>query len=278
MSGSVDLSPLGKQSNYPQSYDSTLLYQINRQDNRNDLSIYSNNLPFCGYDIWNCYEMSWLSASGKPEVCIARFYIPCDSKYLIESKSFKLYLNSFNNSVFNNNQVVTELLTQDLSNVVEASVIVELISIEQLQNNQFSKLGTCLDSIDITIDSYTYNSDYLLANKSNDSAEAITETIHTNLLKSNCPVTGQPDWGTLIVSYTGEPINHSNLLKYVCSLRNHQEFHETCVERIFVDLCNHFNFIELTVGAQYLRRGGLDINPWRSTSTTNITPIRLPRQ
>ena len=278
MSGSVDLSPLGKQSNYPQSYDPTLLYPINRKDNRDNLSIASNNLPFYGCDIWNCYEMSWLSASGKPEVCIARFQIPCNSKYLIESKSFKLYLNSFNNSVFKNNLLVTDILTKDLSHIVKSPIIVELISIEQLQNNKFSKYGTCIDNIEITINSYDYNLAYLLENKSPDADEIITETIHTNLLKSNCPVTGQPDWGTLIISYTGEAINHNSLLKYVCSLRNHQEFHETCVERVFVDLRNNFNFIELTVGAQYLRRGGLDINPWRSTTANSITPIRLPRQ
>lgn len=278
MSGTVDLSPLGKQSGYPQSYNPDLLYPINRQINRDELLIASNNLPFYGCDIWNCYEMSWLGTSGKPKVYIARFQIPCNSKYLIESKSFKLYLNSFNNSTFNNSKTVIKLLTKDLSNIVEAQVKVELITIEQLQNNKFSKLGTCIDNRAIEISSYEYNLGYLLENQQTKSGSSITETIYSNLLKSNCPVTGQPDWGTLIVDYTGEPINHSSLLKYVCSLRNHQEFHETCVERVFVDLYNNFNLTQLTVAAQYLRRGGLDINPWRSTTTNNITPIRLPRQ
>lgn len=283
MSDVLHASPLGKSSEYKSEYDPSLLFPIERKEKREELGIYQDDLPFYGRDLWYGYELSWLNSTGKPVVRVAQFELPCGSPCLIESKSLKLYLNSFNQSRFDSAEQVENLLIQDLSAVAKASVSVRLFTIDEFEARAFDHApGINIDELDVAVDCYQYDPS-LLARRvarsdSEFSSEIISETLNSHLLKSNCPVTGQPDWGTLVVSYRGEPIEHAALLKYVCSFRDHQEFHEQCVERAFVDLQKNYTFEELTVYAQYLRRGGLDINPWRSTLEIQPLPLRLIRQ
>ncbi|WP_419835853.1 NADPH-dependent 7-cyano-7-deazaguanine reductase QueF [Endozoicomonas atrinae] len=282
MSDVLHASPLGKNSEYKSEYDPSLLFPIERKDKREELGIDPDNLPFYGRDLWYGYELSWLNMSGKPVVRVAQFELPCDSPCLIESKSFKLYLNSFNQSRFESAEQVAERMTQDLSAVAKAPVAVWLYTIDEFEGQAFdSTPGINIDELDVAVDCYRYDPNLLARHSIGDEPEfegIVSETLHTHLLKSNCPVTGQPDWGTLVVSYRGEPVDHSSLLKYVCSFRDHQEFHEQCVERAFIDLQKHYKFEELTVYAQYLRRGGLDINPWRSTLGIKPEALRFIRQ
>ena len=275
MSDVLHASPLGKSSAYKSEYDPSLLFPIQRQEKRAELGIKESGLPFHGRDLWYGYELSWLNAAGKPMVRVAQFELPCHSPCLIESKSFKLYLNSFNQSRFDSAAEVERLLIQDLSAVAGAPVAVRLFTIDEFEALSFARTpGNNIDELEITVDCYQYAPSLLGAG----TGKVVTETVNTHLLKSNCPVTGQPDWGTLVVSYRGEAIDHGALLKYVCSFRDHQEFHEQCVERVFVDLQKHYQLEELTVYAQYLRRGGLDINPWRSSKDIKPDALRFIRQ
>ena len=274
MSEEVEASPLGKSSEYKAEYDAGLLFPIARQEKRDELGITEEQLPFYGRDLWYGYELSWLGPKGKPEVRIVQFEIPCESRCLIESKSFKLYLNSFNQTRFDRADTVQSYLERDLSKAVEAPVQVTLHTLSEFEAKGIQTTpGLCVDDLDVEIDTYQYDAGLL------QSAEGeIEETLCSHLLKSNCLVTGQPDWGTLVISYKGEAINHSSLLRYICSFRQHQEFHEQCVERIYSDLQKRFKLDSLTVYAQYVRRGGLDINPWRSSDKCNPEPLRFARQ
>lgn len=271
----IDASPLGKVSQYQSEYAPGLLFPLPRKEKRDELGIDERDpLPFYGHDLWYGYELSWLGPKGKPEVRIARFIIPCESRCLIESKSFKLYLNSFNQTRFESDRAVRDCLENDLSEAAEAKVQVELYTVAQFEQQGIqSAPGLCLDDQDVDIKTYQYQPE-LLAPRGGQTSE----TVHSHLLKSNCLVTGQPDWGTLVISYQGEAIDHGSLLQYICSFRQHQEFHEQCVERIYSDLQKRFKLSSLTVYAQYVRRGGLDINPWRSSESKKPEPLRFVRQ
>ncbi len=268
-------SPLGKSSAYISEYDPSLLFGIARATKWHELGLTADSLPYTGVDIWNCYEMSWLLPSGKPVVAIAQFVVPADSAYIIESKSFKLYLNSFNQSIYPTFAEVQAVLATDLSQVAQAPVQVALktlqeVTAEGLQPPQ----GLCLDDLDVVVDRYQQPSiEQLVCG-----TEVVEEQLYSHLLKSNCPVTGQPDWGTLQVHYRGLVLEHASLLKYLISFRQHQDFHEQCVERIFLDLQRCLQPEFLSVSARYVRRGGLDINPWRSTHLQPVTNQRLARQ
>lgn len=260
---SLTHAPLGKVSTYISEYQPSLLFPITRQLKRDEIGIHGA-LPFKGVDIWNGFELSWLNQKGKPVVAIAEFHIPCESPNLIESKSFKLYLNSFNNTKFESFDSVTNTLTQDLSKAAGAPVTVKLFPLHSAHINltrQFD--GICLDELDITCDTYTTEPAFLTTTD-----QEVSETVFSDLLKSNCLVTGQPDWGSVQISYTGRQIDHAGLLKYIVSFRNHNEFHEQCVERIYMDLMQRCAPKKLTVYARYTRRGGLDINPWRGSEMT----------
>lgn len=273
----ISTSPLGKNSLYISEYLPTLLHPIARKEKRDQIGI-PTQLPFKGVDIWNAYEVSWLNLKGKPMVAIAQFDISCCSKNIVESKSFKLYLNSFNNTKFNSLQEVKEKFMQDLSAAIEGKININLLGdIDDLDGSVLNKFsGISLDNYDITCDTYFVNSSYLFTD-SND--EIIEESLYSNLFKSNCLVTGQPDWGSIKVDYKGKKVNHEGLLRYLISFRNHNEFHEQCVERIFMDIMQRCNPETLTVEARYTRRGGLDINPIRSTHEIKPTKnIRMPRQ
>ncbi|HLV27497.1 MAG TPA: NADPH-dependent 7-cyano-7-deazaguanine reductase QueF [Burkholderiaceae bacterium] len=264
---------LGREVEYPRAYDRKLLFPIERATNRQGLERPGD---WYGADIWNAYEVSWLNARGLPQVALARFIVPADSPRLIESKSFKLYLNSLNEERYERAEDVVALLKADLSEAAGAAVNVWLESdLSALEVRCAPLPGTCLDKLDITIDRYEPDPALLQRMPGN---EQVSETLVSNLLKSNCPVTGQPDWGSVQVSYTGPRINHESLLKYIVSFRRHTEFHEHCVERMYCDLWEVLEPQSLFVMARYTRRGGLDINPWRSSHPVDVADLRTPRQ
>ena len=261
MNHSIADSPLGHQTQYVSHYDPGLLFPIARASSRAQLGVVGQ-LPFHGVDIWTGYELSWLNTRGKPQVAVAVFQIPCESPFIIESKSFKLYLNSFNQTRFENLAQVQAFLEKDLSAVAGARVTVDLQSLQDSPLRiDTSMEAVCLDELDIDVDAYHPNPDLLSVGN----LGLVSERLSSHLLKSNCPVTGQPDWATVIIEYTGHKIDHDNLLRYIISFREHQDFHEHCVERIFMDLMNRCAPEFLTVYARYTRRGGLDINPFRAS-------------
>ena len=267
-----DNSALGKTSTYVTQYDASLLFPIPRAAKRAEIGL-GASLPFFGMDIWNAYEVSWLNLRGKPQIAIATFMVPADSPNIIESKSFKLYLNSFNQTKLAGSDALLTLLKQDISAGFGAPVQIKLTLPEQFSQYQFGELsGLLLDRLDIDVDQYSPNTALL---KSDSEAAPIEETLVSHLLKSNCLVTGQPDWASVQIHYVGAPIEQEGLLKYLIGFRNHNEFHEQCVERIFNDILVACKPQKLAVYARYTRRGGLDINPWRSNFSSNQTPSNL---
>lgn len=267
---------LGKATAYASQYDPSLLQPVPRSLNRNDLDL-GETLPFQGCDIWTLYELSWLNSKGLPQVAIGEVRIPATSANLIESKSFKLYLNSFNQSRFQDWQTVQTHLINDLSACAGESVAVQLFSLDHYTNQPIvSMQGECIDQQDIEIEHYQF--DASLLEQATDT-DIVTETLHSHLLKSNCLITNQPDWGSVEISYHGPKIQREALLRYIVSFREHNEFHEQCVERIFHDLCRYCQPKQLTVFARYTRRGGLDINPFRSTEQSSPEHnLRMARQ
>ena len=281
-------SPLGKASAYTDRYDAALLFPIARATKREEIGLHANApSPFFGADMWTAFELSWLNLRGKPQVALAHFTIPCESPNIIESKSFKLYLNSFNNSQFPDAEAVLAHLRADVNEAVwrgvtvQSSVGVRLIGPELFDREPIYELdGLNLDRLDIECNRYTPAPDLLQTVDNQGSAQGpVSEVLVSNLLKSNCLVTGQPDWGSVQISYTGAAIDQEGLLQYLVSFRNHNEFHEQCVERIFMDIWTRCKPLKLTVYARYTRRGGLDINPFR-TSHPQALPgnTRMARQ
>lgn len=253
---------LGKQSAYESHYDANLLFILPRDEKRQELGI-SASPPFYGFDLWNHYEVSWLNNKGKPMVAIAEVIYDCMSPGLVESKSLKLYFNSLNNTQFKHAKHVEETIKQDLERALKTPVVVNIIPIEQINQATINPCftGGCLDKLDVECSIYEVEPALLTS-----SAEITDETVYSNLLKSNCLVTGQPDWGSIQIHYRGPKINHEGLLKYIISYRNHNEFHEQCIERIFMDIMKCCQPETLTVYGRYTRRGGLDINPLRTTN------------
>ncbi|SRR5690554_1469964 len=271
---SLQDSPLGKQTPYVSEYAPQLLHPIPRAANRQGLGLDDSRLPFQGVDIWNGYELSWLNPKGKPEVALAEFRIPCNSPNIIESKSFKLYLNSLNQSRFPSFEAVEKLLCQDLSEAAGSPVEVKLFSVGEAPHSMDFSEAHCIDDLDVEIQHYHPAPELLQADPSVQGREVLV----SHLLKSNCPVTGQPDWASLVIEYEGPRVDHASLLRYVVSFREHQDFHEHCVERIFCDLAERCQPQRLSVYARYTRRGGLDINPFRSTHSAEVGNLRLVRQ
>ncbi|QEL56449.1 NADPH-dependent 7-cyano-7-deazaguanine reductase QueF [Chromobacterium paludis] len=269
-------SPLGKTVSYQDQYDASLLFPIARKTKRDEIGVDEAALPFAGVDIWTGFELSWLNAKGKPQVGIATFRIPADSPRLIESKSFKLYLNSYNQTRMDGVDALTAQLARDLSAAAGADVSVSLLLPQDFAAEQVRELaGEYIDEQDIEVDHYAPCPEILQA----DAADIVSETLCSNLLKSNCLVTGQPDWGSVQIRYTGPRIDREALLRYLIGFRQHNEFHEQCVERIFVDVLRACAPTRLTVYARYTRRGGLDINPWRSNGDAAPTDnVRAARQ
>jgi 7-cyano-7-deazaguanine reductase len=261
MTNTADLSPLGKTAAYRTQYAPDLLFPIPRQAKRDELNL-TGTLPFFGVDIWNAYELSWLNLRGKPQVAIATMSAPADSPNIIESKSFKLYVNSFNQTRLASSDALLALLREDLSRGFGAPVQIVLTGPDGFGAVRMGELdGLLLDRLDIEVDQYTPSPALLTA--AHDAAP-VEETLVSHLLKSNCLVTGQPDWASVQVRYVGAQIDQAGLLRYLIGFREHNEFHEQCVERIFVDILRQCAPQKLAVYARYTRRGGLDINPWRS--------------
>lgn len=267
--GSPELSLLGKPATYATAYDASLLFPMPRKTKRDALGL-TGTLPFFGVDLWNAYEVSWLNLRGKPQVGILAITVPADSPNIVESKSMKLYLNAFNQTRLGGSDALLELLRADLSAGFGAPVQITLTQPDGFPQLRMGELdGLLLDRLDIEVDSYMPDAGLLKASRE----EAVTEEILlSHLLKSNCLVTGQPDWASIQIHYVGQPIDQEGLLRYLIGFREHHEFHEQCVERIFMDILRQCRPQKLAVYARYTRRGGIDINPWRSNFSTGKKP------
>lgn len=276
---------LGQSSAYADQYDASLLQPIARSLQRAHLGLIEGKLPFLGADLWTGYEVSWLNPKGKPQLALLQLTVPCETPNLVESKSLKLYLNSFNQSVFADMAAVREVIARDVSAAAyghagaagQARIGVTLLAPDAFDRQGVAELdGLDLDRLDIECDTYSPQPDFLQADSSQ---LPVSEVLSSRLLKSNCLVTGQPDWGSVQIAYTGAPIDQAGLLRYIVSFRQHQEFHEHCVERMFSDIMARCQPTQLTVYARYTRRGGLDINPYRTNSPQALpVNIRTARQ
>ena len=257
--------PLGRHVDYPREYDAALLFPIPRALGRGHIGIDDDSLPFTGVDRWHAYELSWLDGRGKPRTATATLTVPASSPNLVESKSLKLYLTSFNATRFENDEAVRTRIADDLSRAAGAPVDVAFGLPPIDESAACNAVLDCIDSLDVDIDDYgPPNAGHLAI----DGERIVSETLTSALLKSNCPVTGQPDWARVVIAYRGPRLDRAGLLRYLVSFRDHAEFHEQCVERIFGDLITHTRPQQLSVEARYTRRGGLDINPWRATPGT----------
>lgn len=267
---------LGKTTDYRDTYDASLLQGVPRSLNRDPLGLKADNLPFHGADIWTLYELSWLNANGLPQVAVGQVELDYASLNLVESKSFKLYLNSFNQTRFASWDEVRSTLQRDLSACSQGAVSVTLYRVDELEGQPVAHFaGLCIDDQDIAIDNYEFDA-ALLTDAAH--GEVVEETLVSHLLKSNCLITHQPDWGSVQIQYRGAQIDREKLLRYLVSFRHHNEFHEQCVERIFTDIQRFCQPESLSVYARYTRRGGLDINPWRSNTDFVPATGRLARQ
>ena len=263
-------SQLGRASAYIDQYDPSLLFPIARATQREAMGIRTDALPFFGADLWTAFELSWLNLRGKPQLAIAHFTVPCETPNIIESKSFKLYLNSFNGTAFASLDDVRERLRTDLAEALwrgsdrSAGIGVKLVTPDLFDREPVHELdGVDIDRLDIECTHYQPAPELLGVDQSTDTP--VTETLTSRLLKSNCLVTGQPDWGSVQIRYSGPQIEQAGLLAYIVSFRNHNEFHEPCVERMFTDIWRQCRPTKLAVYARYTRRGGLDINPFRTS-------------
>lgn len=273
---SLSALKLGQNTEYKNQYDASLLQSVPRRLNREGLGIVEQQLFNQGADVWTCYELSWLNSNGLPQVAIADVEIDFKSENLIESKSFKLYLNSFNQTKFASIEEVEQTLTRDLSQCASGQVSVKIHKLADYTNQPIVNFaGECIDEQEIQIESYTFSNQHL-ENVAED--EIVEETLVSHLLKSNCLITSQPDWGSVQIHYVGKRLNREKLLRYLVSFREHNEFHEQCVERIFTDLMQFAKPEKLTVYARYTRRGGLDINPFRSNFESIPVNLRMARQ
>lgn len=266
--------PLGRAVGYDADYAPELLCPISRAGGRQRLGL-SGPPPFQGWDVWNAYELSWLDPAGKPRVAWGEFRVPADSPAIVESKSFKLYLHALNQHRVADIAALEALLGADLAACVGAPVEVRVHPPESWQGLACQPPpGRCLDDLTIAVEHYQPAPELLRSR----AGGAVTRELFSRLLRSRCPVTGQPDWGTLHIRYTGPEIDEAGLLAYIISFRQHQDFHEQCVERMFMDIRTRCAPEALTLYARYLRRGGLDINPYRSSAAERPANPRDFRQ
>ncbi|WP_461521227.1 NADPH-dependent 7-cyano-7-deazaguanine reductase QueF [Porticoccus sp.] len=266
---------LGAVTEYPSRYSPEVLHAIPRSEGRQVLGI-SGEPKFFGFDLWTGYELSWLDMRGKPVVAVAEISMPCDTVNLVESKSLKLYLNSLNQERYRSAQDISALLEEDIAKCVVGPVQVGIHMADSFRHRGIGTFhGICLDDLPIEVDTYLPDAS-LLGFASRETV--VTESLYSHLLKTNCPVTGQPDWASILIRYTGWPIDREGLLRYLISFRNHQDFHEQCVERIFTEISELCAPEHLDVYARYTRRGGLDINPYRSSRNTEAPRLRMSRQ
>ena len=274
MSVAANELPLGKDSRYASTYTPSLLRGIARADAREPMGI-RDVLPFRGEDAWNCYEFTWLNARGRPEVAMLRLQVPCSSSHMVESKSLKLYLSSFAQTRFTSRTEIVNTIDSDLAVAFRAPVIVAMLDVDHGREPNIQLPGRCIDELDVAIDSYVRDPGLIEL----DHGElTIRETLHSHLFRSVCPVTGQPDNASVLIQYVGRPMRAESVLRYLVSYRLHAAFHESTIEQIFVDLMRRAAPDHLTVYGRFLRRGGIDINPFRSTDETVAPDLRLVRQ
>ena len=269
-------SPLGKPAEYTDTYTPSLLHSITRSEARTPMGILGGTLPFQGEDVWMGYELTWLGERGKPEISAVRIKVPCSSPCIVESKSLKLYFGSLAQSRFAQRADVLSTLNSDLGIAFQAPVMVELLDITQIPEIVQQVPGTCLDGLDIKTSCYERTPTLLQLEDGQE--RVVKETLYTNLFRSLCPVTGQPDIATVSIQYLGRPMTRSAMLAYLISYRTHQAFHEATVEQIYLDIKKRCRPEQLSVSGRFLRRGGIDISPIRSDSESQLAPMRLPRQ
>ncbi|MCP5180221.1 MAG: NADPH-dependent 7-cyano-7-deazaguanine reductase QueF [Pseudomonadales bacterium] len=265
-------NPLGRQTPHIDTYTPSLLYSIRREQGREGLTLPA---AIHGEDVWHGYEFTWLDRHGKPVVAGLRLRVPLSSPCIVESKSLKLYLNSFAQTRFNGQADVLRTLDSDLKLAVRAPLLVELFPLRQLATLPSSLPGACLDDVECEVGVYRPDAGLL---RLEDENAVVHESVYTHLFRSLCPVTGQPDFATVWISYRGRPLSRRDLLRYLISFRQHAGFHESVVERIFTDLLARCAPQSLSVQGCFQRRGGLDINPFRSTEPDAAPLVRLPRQ
>jgi 7-cyano-7-deazaguanine reductase len=253
---------LGQVSSYDRAYNPGHLFAIPRAPKWQELGLDADALPFVGFDTWNHYEVSWLNEQGKPCVAMARITYDCTSPYLIESKSLKLYFNSLNQACFPSVAALEACITKDLATCMQTDVHVTIFPSYQWNEREVQPhfSGVLVDNLDVSCSVYEVDSTLLQLGD-----DVVEEALSSDLLRSNCPVTNQPDWGSVYVRYEGRRLLPESFLRYVVSFRNHQGFHEQCIEQMFVDILRVCKPKHLTVYGRYTRRGGLDINPYRST-------------
>ena len=270
----ISHGPLGQKSEYPQQYAPEVLHPISRALGRAAIGV-ADQWPHEGEDVWNAYELSWLLPTGKPVVALLELRVPAYSVNIVESKSLKLYLGSFNQTVFESVAAVESAIAQDVGAVVGAQVSAQVKKLDAAPFTTVVALpGESVDDEEVMDFCYSVEPNLLRC----ESETEVNETLHSHLLRSCCPVTGQPDWASVMVQYQGRKLDRQALLRYIVSFRNNQEFHEQCVERIFTDIQRQCQPDRLTVYARYTRRGGIDINPWRSTESGVVPNWRLVRQ
>ncbi|MCB1685534.1 MAG: NADPH-dependent 7-cyano-7-deazaguanine reductase QueF [Pseudomonadales bacterium] len=267
--------PLGRPVEYRDTYTPSLLASIDRSDSREAMAV-PEPLPFKGEDVWNAYELTWLDDAGKPEVAAVRINVPCNSPSMVESKSLKLYLNSFAQTGFGSRSEVLGTLNSDLGVAFRAPVMIELLDVGRLPPTASHMPGTCIDTLDVAVSHYDRTPHLLQLEDGQE--RMVKETLYTHLFRSLCPVTGQPDFATVSVRYLGRPIRRSALLRYLISYRCHQAFHEATVEQIYLDIAAYCRPEQLSVSGHFLRRGGIDINPFRSNVEDRGPGLRLGRQ
>ena len=267
-------SPLGQQSEYPDEYSAALLFAMERAESRATLGL-GDDLPFQGVDIWNAWELTWLANNGQPRIATVEMRVPAESPNIVESKSLKLYLNSFSMSSYESADEVRDVIRRDLSRCVgsDADVILQIPAATEGQSSD-SLPGDCIDDADVECDTWDVDASLLQSN----SNDIVTESLHSHVLRSLCPVTSQPDLGSVLISYSGPKINRASLLRYIVSFRKHNDFHEACVERMFLDIQERCGPDQLAVCARYQRRGGIDINPCRANFPFEAPNLRLWRQ
>jgi len=267
-------SPLGQRSEYPDEYSPDLLFAIPRSENRATLGL-GEDLPFRGVDIWNAWELTWLAMNGQPRVATVEIQVPADSPNIVESKSLKLYLNSFSMSRYESAGDVRQSIADDLAHYVGTEISVSLFEPEETADRDIDTLpGVCIDDTEVDCKNWEVDASLLVSDTSN----VVSESLHSHLLRSLCPVTSQADMGSVLIAYEGPQIDPASLLRYIVSFRQHQDFHESCVERMFLDIKSQCAPGKLSVYARYQRRGGIDINPFRSDFETETPNLRLWRQ
>ncbi|MDH4107059.1 MAG: NADPH-dependent 7-cyano-7-deazaguanine reductase QueF [Gammaproteobacteria bacterium] len=273
-SGKESGVPLGRELPFPREYAPDVLFAVSRSETRRDLAIPSP-LPFRGIDIWNAWELTWLDRDGRPRVATAEIRVPADSESIVESKSLKLYLNSFAYSRYRDRTELAAMIRRDLSATVGSEVAVTLAGPEAAGSTRIAVLpGDCIDA-----EPGNFRYSPVDASRLRSSGTGIVdEALYSHLLRSNCPVTNQPDMGSVLIRYRGRPIDRGGLLEYIVSYRDHNAFHEACVEQMFMDIRARCGTESLSVYARYTRRGGIDINPFRSDCESSVEDLRLWRQ